>query len=130
MHIDWVFGYFKIIEMDSYERGESIPVTTTLTDGTNNLDTADFLTIVVKVKHKKYSVLLGSYSLAAGTVTKKSPTSGGQITFICEASETATPPTKVYEYQVTTTETDAHYEDNTRTRRFRGDCFYLKKALT
>jgi len=116
--------------MDSYERGESIPVTTTLTDGTNNLDTADFLTIVVKVKHKKYSVLLGSYSLAAGTVTKKSPTSGGQITFICEASETATPPTKVYEYQVTTTETDAHYEDNTRTRRFRGDCFYLKKALT
>ena len=116
--------------MDSYERGESIPITATLTDGTNNLNTANFLTIVVLVKHKYRSVSLGSYSLAAGTVTKESPTSGGQITFICEDSETTTPPTGVYEWQVTTTETNEGYEDSTRTRRFRGDCFYLKKALT
>ena len=117
--------------MNSYERGESIPVTATLQDDDGGtFDTANFLTIAVKVKHKRNGVSLGSYSLAEETVTKESPESGGQITFICEDSETATPPTGVYEYQITTTETDADYEDSTRTRRFRGDCFYLKKALT
>ena len=117
--------------MDSFARGASIPRTITLTDGTNALDTANFLTIEVKVRHRKWDTLLGTYTLADGEVTRESPTSGGQITFIIPADTTTDLPVGVYSYQVTTTETDADYEDSTRTRRLvPADGFYLKKALT
>ena len=117
--------------MNSYDRRESIPVTVTLTsDGTTALDTSNFVTITVKVTHKHLGSSMGRYSLVDSSVTKESPTTDGQITFICEDSETANAPLGVYKYQVKTTETDADYESSIRTRTFVGDCFYLKKALT
>ena len=116
--------------MDSFAQGSSIPRTVTLTDGTNNLDTSNFLTIEVKVKHRKWRTSLGTYTLAAGEVTKESPTSGGQITFIIPAATSEDGAVGVYEYDVTTTETDADYENSTRTRKLvPAECFYLKRAL-
>ena len=116
--------------MDNFDRGESIPRTVTLTDGTNNLDTANFTDIIVKVTHKHLKTELGRYSLNDSSVTKESPTSGGQITFIVEDSTTPSAALGVYQYQVKTRETDADYESSIRTRTFVGDCFYLKKAIT
>jgi len=107
--------------MNTYVRGESIPQTLTL-----SVDPAGLDTIVVTVKHKHSGTQLGSYSLAAGTVTDAG--NEADITFICEDSETTGKPTGVYEYLTVTTETDTDYEDNTRTREQRGDLFYLKKA--
>jgi len=116
--------------MDAFTRGTSIPRTITLTDGTDNLDTSDFLTIEVKVRHKKWNTLMGAYTLAASEVTKEDPTTGGQVSIYIPASYSISLPVGVYVYQVTTTETDSNYEDSTRTRRLvPTDCFYLKKEL-
>jgi len=116
--------------MDTFTRGASIPRTITLTDGTDNLDTSDFLTIEVKVKHKYYGVDLGTYTLADSEITKETPTTGGQITFIIPATSSTNKSVGVYSYQVTTTETDTDYENNVRTRRLvPDDCFMLKGQL-
>ena len=107
--------------MNNYVRGESIPNILTLSVDPDTLDT-----IVVTVKHKHHGTQLGVYSLAAGTVTKVG--ANNQIKIICEASETANVPTGVYEFSVSTGETDEDYEDNARYRGDRDDLFYLKKA--
>lgn len=116
--------------MNAYDRGESIPVTVTLTDGTNDIDNTTFTTIVVKVMHKYLGTLLERYSLAGSTVTRGTPSTDGEITFIVPATTTVDAALGVYEYQVKTTETDTDYESNVRTRVFRGDAFYLKRART
>ena len=116
---------------NNFDRGESIPVTVNCDDEDGaNLDVGNFVTIVVKVIHKHLQTELDRFSLADSTVTLGSPTSGGNVTFIIPQSVTATAAIGMYEYQVKTTETDASYENSTRNRTFRGDCFYLKKALT
>jgi len=116
--------------MNDFDRGESIKITVTLTDGTNNLDTSNFNKIEVKVSHKHLSTELDRFSLADSEVTKETPTSDGQISFVIPQSVTATAALGVYKYQVKTEETDTDCENNTRNRTFVGDCFYLKKALT
>ena len=116
--------------MDVFARNSDIPRTITLTDGTDDLDTDGFLTIEVKVRHKKWNTLMGTYTLAGGTVTKESPTTDGQISIYIPPADNEDKPVGVYVYQVTTTETDADYTGSVRTRRLvPEDCFYLKKEL-
>ena len=113
--------------MDSFDRGESIPITVTLQDSDSaDLDLGDFDTIVVKVTHKHLKSELGRYSLADSTITNSNPTTDGEITFTVLDSSTATGPLGVYQYQVKTEDADG----SPRFRTFVGDAFYLKKALT
>lgn len=113
--------------MNDFDRGESIVITVTLNDSDDNaLDTGDFDTIVVKVSHKHLKSLLGRYSVADSTITKESPTSGGQITFTIPDSITAAGALGVYQYQVKTEDADG----SPRFRTFVGDAFYLKQART
>ena len=88
-------------------------------------DTADFLTIDVRVYNKKTKKDIGTYSVAGGTVTKEAPTTAGIITFIVTRTESQSAHTGVYAYEIETTETDTDYTDNVRGRKFIGDCFRL-----
>lgn len=103
---------------DEFIQGEDIPRTITLQDPDGNaLDTADFLTIEVTVKRWSVSSALGTYTLAAGDVTKETPTSGGQITVRIPDSTTLNATTGRYDAEVKTTEVDADYDGGVRTRR-------------
>ena len=114
--------------MNAFDRGEDIPITVVCTDEDGAaLDCDDFVTIVTKIQHKHLGSLLDRLSLADSEVTANG-TSG--ITFIVPGSVTVSSPLGVYEYQLKTTETDTDYASNTRTRTFRGDCFYFKQART
>ena len=114
--------------MDTFEQGEDILRTVTLTVDGSVADTADFLTIVVRVYHKKNHSEMGSYSVAGGTVTKETPTTAGIITFIVLSTENQSEQTGVYAYEIETTETDTDYPSNRRTRKFIGDCFRLMRT--
>lgn len=118
----------KLKVMDSFTSGsEDIPVTVTITsDGTTALDTSNFTEVSVSVAHKKYNTEIGSYTFTGGTVSKGSPTSDGKVTFIVSRSDTSGEPKGVYEYTITTQESDASYESNIRYRSYTGDCLYLK----
>ena len=111
--------------MDKFDRGEDIYRSATLTIDDTAADTADFLTIEVVVRHKFTQVTLDTYTKADSEVETPDPTSGGVITFIVPVSKTTIARVGTYEYEATTTETDTDYEDNTRTRKFVGDCFFL-----
>lgn len=114
--------------MNNFDRGESIPITVVCNDEDGTaLDCDNFVTIVVKVTHKHLKTELDRLSLADSEVTADGVNG---ITFIIPQSVTATGALGVYEYQIKTTESDSDYENSTRNRTFRGDCFYLKKALT
>ncbi len=114
--------------MNDYDRGESIEMTITLQDENDaDLDLANFdVDIIVKVSHKYLKTELGRYSVQDSTVTKSDPTTDGEITFTIPDSTTASAALGVYEYQVKTEDADG----SPQFRTFRGDCFYLKKALT
>jgi hypothetical protein len=114
--------------MNNFDRGESAVITVTLQDENSaDLDLANFdVDIVVKVYHKHLKTELGRYSVQDATVTKSDPTTDGEITFTIPDSTTATAALGVYEYQVRTEDADG----SPQFRMFRGDCFYLKKALT
>lgn len=121
----------SINSLDIFELGESIPRTVWLsyTDTNGNeqpFDTSDFNTIEIQIYHKHSLIEIASKSLAAGTVTLEAPTSDGYITFIVEDSETTGEQPGIYVYEILTTETDVDYEANTRTRKFKGDCFILQ----
>jgi len=113
--------------MNDFDRGEDAYITVTLKDSdAAALDTSQFNEIVVKVRHKHLGTELSRYSVADSTVTASSPTSGGQITFTVLGSTTADVALGVYEYQVFTRD----YDGSPPKRKFMGDCFYLKSALT
>lgn len=113
--------------MNDFDRGENAYHTVTLKDDDGNaLDTSQFDRIWVKIRHKHLGTEIGAYNVGATTVTKETPTSGGQITFTVPDSVTATAALGVYEYQVKTRDNDG----DPMYRKFRGDCFYLKSALT
>ena len=114
--------------MDSFNKNEDIYRSATLQISSVAADTANFTAIEVDVYHSRTLAKIGEYTLAAGTVTKASPTSGGGITFIVAASETADAETGVYYWEARTTETDADYEDSTRLRKFAGECFKLEPS--
>ena len=112
--------------MDTFEKGESIPRTVTLTDDDSNvIDTVDLLTISVRVYSRIHDII-GTYTLADSDVVKQAPTSGGKIFFIVPATATATARAMKYFYRITTTETNADYPTGVRTRIFNGWCFDLK----
>jgi len=113
--------------MDAFDRGEDIYRSATLTVDSSAYDTANFLTIEVVIRHRYTQVTLDTLTLADSEVTKESPTSSGIISFIVPRSVTSTAKTGTYEYEITTTETDTDYADNTRYRKFVGICFYLKE---
>lgn len=113
--------------MNDFDRGESAKTTVTLQNSAGSaLDTGDFDEIVVKVSHKHLGTELGRYSVEDSTVTKESPSADGQISFTVLPSVTASAALGVYEYQVKTRDKDG----DPKWRVFRGNCFYLKQALT
>lgn len=113
--------------MNDFDRGEDAKSTVTLQDSDGNaLDTSQFDRIWVKVSHKLHGTLVGAYNVGAGTVTKESPASGGQISFTVPDTVTADAALGVYEYQIKTRDNDG----DPMYRKFRGDCFYLKRAKT
>lgn len=114
------------MNIDKFDRGEDIYRAATLMIDDAEADTSTFNTIIVEVRHAFSKAVIGSYSLAAGTVERPEPTTAGVITFIVSRSETEDAATGEYEYEITTTETDADYEDSTRYRKFVGTCFYLE----
>ena len=119
------------MSIDKFTRAnEDISRSVTLTtDGSTAIDTSTLTAISVEVRHKKFKTVIGSYTLAASTVTKASPTSGGIITFIVSRTDTASQPVGVYEYEIETIETDSGYESSARHRSFVGDCFYLEHGI-
>ena len=113
--------------MNDFDRGDDAKTTVTLqdADGTD-LDTAQFDRIWVKVSHKHLGTLIDAYNVGAATVTKGATSTDGEITFTVPDTVTATAALGVYEYQVKTRDNDG----DPMYRTFRGDCFYLKNALT
>ena len=111
--------------IDTFEQGEDIFRSVTLTIEGVATDTANFTTIGVKVFHKFSKVEIGSYTAGAGTVDTPIPTTDGVITFIISRSENDDVAIGIYSYEVETTEVDADFEGGTRTRKFIGDCFNL-----
>lgn len=113
--------------MNDFDRGEDAKSTVTLQDSAGTaLDTAQFDRIWVKVSHKHLGTLVGAYNVGASTVTKVNPTTDGQISFTVPDTVTATAALGVYEYEVKTRDNDG----DPMIRKFRGDCFYLKRAKT
>jgi len=113
--------------MNDFDRGEDAYITVTLQDSDSvDLDTAQFDEIIVKVFHKHLGTALGRYSKADSTVTEADDTTDGEIYFTVLGSTTASAAIGVYEYQIKTRDVDG----TPIYRKFRGDCFYLKKALT
>ena len=114
--------------MDIFEKGESVPRTIEcVADGTA-LDTANFLTIEVKVFNTLLRTI-GTYTLAAGGVTRPDPTTDGDIFFVVSEVTTAAARALKYYYQLKTTETDATYPNNIRTRHAIGWCFELRTTV-
>ena len=117
--------------MDSFERAREDIYREVLladTDG-NAFDTDDFLTIEIKLGHKLSKVIIGNYTLTAGTVVQIAPNANGYIYFIVPTEEQENVNLGIYEYQITTTETDTDYPDNVRQRNFVGICFRLTYGL-
>ena len=113
--------------MNDFDRGEDAYIVVTLQDSDSvDLDTAQFDDIIVKVTHKHLGTELARFSLQDSTVTAGSPTTDGEIMFTVLGSVTASAALGSYEYQIKTRDVDG----TPIYRKFRGDCFYLKKALT
>ena len=111
--------------IDQFEKGESIPRTITLTsDGTEPLDTDDFLTIEAKVFNTLVRVI-GTYTLAGGEITALAPATSGRIFFVVPSATTTQIRALKYYCQVITTETDTDYPGNVRTRSWLGWGFKL-----
>ena len=111
--------------LDEFRQNEDIYREIELSTEGSVADTSGFDTIEVKVVHKETLVVIGTYTVAGGTVTKESPTSAGIISFIVPRSATTNASIGIHEFQVTTTETDADYESGVRQRLGVGDCFVL-----
>ena len=115
--------------MDEFDKGASVPRTITLVDTDGDaMDTADFTTIEVRVFNFIHQVI-GTYSVADGTVTKIVPTTTGNIFFVVPSTVSAVSRALKYFYRVRTTETDGDYPTGVRTRSFTGWGFKLKTTL-
>ena len=115
------------MSLDQFDKGASVPRTVTITDGTDPLDTATFLTIEVKVWNWLHRVI-GTYTLAAGTVTRLAPTTGGQVFFVVPSATTLVSRALKYFYTIKTTEVDGNYPTGVRTRKFTGWGFKLEAS--
>lgn len=111
--------------LDKFEQGEDIYMEFELQIGGVATDTDDFLTIEVEIFHKFSRINLDTFTLAGGDVHKAAPTTDGIIWVIIPQSETDDAETGIYQFQITTTETDTNYPANTRYRRCIEDCFIL-----
>ena len=113
--------------LETFERGEDIFQSKIIEIDGTPLDTADFVTIELTLRQKFSKVVMGLYSVAAGTIDTPAPTADGVITWIVERQDnTDEAQTGIYEYEITTTELDADYLAGTRYRKFIDDCFILK----
>ena len=116
--------------MDEFEQGESIGLTILLSEnaaGTIPIDTSTLLTIGVLVRHKYRNTDAGTYSLVNGKLVKLSPTADGEVFCDIPPSVSTTLNIGIYEYQITTTETNTDYDGNVRTRMFIDTCFKLNR---
>lgn len=112
--------------LDTFEQGEDIVRTVTLTDDDGTpFDTDTFTTIEIDVYQKHSLIKIGEYSLAAGTVEQVAPNVDGVIRFRVQESESEDAQIGVYTYEIITTEVDADFDGATRKRKFKGDCFIL-----
>ena len=114
------------MSLDTFNKGGSVPRTVTLVDSDlDPLDTSTFTTIEVKIFSWIHRVI-GTYSVADGTVTRLAPNSEGQIFFVVPATITAVSRAMKYFYRVKTTEVDGDYPTGVRTRSFTGWGLELK----
>lgn len=109
---------------DTFNKGESVDITMTLSDDGVVLDTADFTTISVDILDYMLRPL-GTYTLADAEISRLVPTTGGQIFFVIPEAVSATGRIGKYFYKITTTEADVDYPDSVRTRMASGLCFNL-----
>jgi len=111
--------------MDIFVQGEDIYREVSLTDADGNaIDTSIFLTITAKVRGKYNIDLLDTLTLAAGEITKETPTTDGIISMIIPGSVTADAGYGDYKCEIVTTETDSDYPSNTRIRKHIIDNFF------
>lgn len=115
--------------MDEYVQGGSIDRTVNLNDGTNPIDTDDFSTIEVIAANTHSGETAGPYSIALANLTKLDPKSEGNVFFDIPPAVSLLMSPGLWDLQVTTTETDADYDSNERTRRYKGPSFILHKSV-
>ena len=117
--------------MDVFADTNDVPRTITLNDEDDTaLDTGNFLTIEVKLRHRYQGTLIGTYTLADSEVTQETPTTGGQVTVIVPTEDIENKPVGVLDFHVKTTETNANYPDSVRTRTMvPKECFKLVRDL-
>jgi len=103
---------------DIFNRGASIPRTVLLTyeDTGLPIDTDDLDDILFDVFHAVTNRELDDFSLGAGTVTIIDA-NNGEVRFIVPQSVSTTAKLGNYMMTVTTTETDAAFENNTQIRK-------------
>ena len=114
--------------LDYYYRGESIPLTLTITDKNGlaiDLDTLD--DIEVKVVHKFSLIVMDTMTLTGGTVTKIDA-ANGICEVILDGTDTTGEQTGIYFVQIKTEETDADYTP-LRYRYGRADAFILNDSV-
>ena len=117
-----------MIDLDEYYQGESIPITLTLTDRDGNaidLDSLDDITVTVF--HKRSLIIMGTFTLSGGTVTKTTPASG-ILDVKLDGTDTDGESTGIYVAQVDTEETDADYTP-LRYRYGQEDTFILLPSI-
>lgn len=116
--------------MDWFDKGiEDIERIATLTVDDVVYDTSVFTAITVKVFHQKTHDVIGTYTLAGGTVETPAPTANGQIRFVVTSEQTAEGKIGKYFYQIATEEADADFPGGVRERGFVGWCFGLKHTV-
>lgn len=116
--------------MDIFVKGiEDIERIPTLLVDDAVYNTSVFTAITVNVFHHKTLTIIGTYTLAAGTVEKVAPTSYGQIRFVVTSEQTAAAKKGKYFYQVQTLEADTDFPGNVRERAFTDWCFELKHSV-
>lgn len=114
--------------LDYYFTGESIPLTLTITDRDGNaidLDSLDDITVTVF--HKYSLIIMATFTLSGGTVTK-TDAANGVCDIILNGTDTTGEQTGIYCTQVDTEETDADYTP-LRYRYGQADAFILKQSV-
>ena len=106
-------------------RGQSLPITFTLTDDDGNpLVINDLDDIWVNIFHKYSRISMETYQLTDTDITVVS-SPNGQIKVILNDDDTDDCQTGIYTADIKTSETDADYAANTRYRSSRTDVFIL-----
>lgn len=116
------------MNLDIYFTGESIPLTLTILDKDGiavDLDSLDDITVTI---HHKYSlIIMQTFTLSGGTVTK-TDAANGICDIIIDGTDTDGEQAGIWMSQVDTEETDPDYTPK-RYRYGSSDAFILKQSV-